>query len=329
MKSLGFHGARFAALAGCVSLVLASCGGDNRVVTEQGPAQQVEPMGGDATNGGAKTGDGTSPVSGGRGGATGAGGESSASGGESNAGGVESGGAPSDAGGAAACAKGTPVPNVRASACHVSICDGLGHVVEHVDQRAVPPSKSDCTFALCDAEGAAHELPRAAGSMCQSNGGRLCDGAGSCVGCLTSRDCKDGQLCLDHDCSDPPCGDKKLDGDETDVDCGGSCAPCDDALRCKIDQDCASDACEPKRLVCLPSSCIDEKQDNDETDIDCGGSCIPCSPGGYADGFETDVDCGGVNNCVRCKAGLHRQHAYDCQAGLKCDTTAQPAVCSR
>src|SRR5580765_4525484 len=39
------------------------------------------------------------------------------------------------------------------------------------------------------------------------------------------------------------CGNGKRDGDETDVDCGGSCAPCNDGQGCVLESDCASQRC--------------------------------------------------------------------------------------
>jgi hypothetical protein len=43
------------------------------------------------------------------------------------------------------------------------------------------------------------------------------------------------------------CSDGKLDGDETDVDCGGSCAPCDVTRACKINGDCQTNNCDTMR----------------------------------------------------------------------------------
>ncbi|MEM7573609.1 MAG: cohesin domain-containing protein [Bacteroidota bacterium] len=48
----------------------------------------------------------------------------------------------------------------------------------------------------------------------------------------------------------PTCNDGIQNGDETGVDCGGSCAPC--------------------------TTCNDGIQNGDETGVDCGGSCDPC-----------------------------------------------------
>ncbi|WP_172826949.1 di-heme oxidoredictase family protein [Flammeovirga sp. SJP92] len=83
----------------------------------------------------------------------------------------------------------------------------------------------------------------------------------------------------------PTCEDGVQNGDETGVDCGGSCAPCQT---------------EP-----LPT-CDDGIQNGDETGVDCGGSCALCqtepSPtcdDGIQNGDETGVDCGG--SCAPCQ----------------------------
>ncbi|MFO0759458.1 MAG: SUMF1/EgtB/PvdO family nonheme iron enzyme [Byssovorax sp.] len=72
------------------------------------------------------------------------------------------------------------------------------------------------------------------------------------------------------------CANLTKDGDETDLDCGGSCAPCDPGRKCTTSADCASGACGSK-LLCLPVSCADGQKNNKETDTDCGGNdCNPC-----------------------------------------------------
>ncbi len=56
--------------------------------------------------------------------------------------------------------------------------------------------------------------------------------------------------------SGPTCTDGIQNGDETGVDCGGSCPPCDGP------------------------TCTDGIQNGDETGVDCGGSCPPCGGNG-------------------------------------------------
>ncbi len=58
-------------------------------------------------------------------------------------------------------------------------------------------------------------------------------------------------------CAPPPgCNDGVQNGDETDVDCGGSCAPCETGQNCEIPNDCLSGQCDGN--VCVGMACTDE-----------------------------------------------------------------------
>jgi hypothetical protein len=89
-----------------------------------------------------------------------------------------------------------------------------------------------------------------------------------------------------------PCRDRVRDGDETDVDCGGSCQPCAAMKQCSRAEDCQSRACDAGR--CRAATCSD----------------------GVRDGYESDVDCGG--SCAKCASGLACAADWDCASG-KCD----------
>ena len=129
----------------------------------------------------------------------------------------------------------------------------------------------------------------------------------------------EGADCPCVDCPDH-CTSMEVDGDESDVDCGGSCNGCRDGLACTADDDCASGACSATLGVCVPAHCANGTVDEDESDLDCGGSCGGCAPGlacgeggdcefgvcgvlstclpfecvdGEIGATETDVDCGG------------------------------------
>lgn len=81
------------------------------------------------------------------------------------------------------------------------------------------------------------------------------------------------------------CLDGVRDGDETDVDCGGSrCPSCSDGLMCGGDRDCKSTHCQSGACV----SCQDSTKNQDETDIDCGGTVCPGCPLGSACRKTTD-----------------------------------------
>jgi hypothetical protein len=162
------------------------------------------------------------------------------------------------------------------------------------------------------------------------------------------------------DAAEASCTDKIRNGDETDVDCGGSCAPCPPNKSCRLDADCSATAsgcdaahggcrCDATSRRCVFNHCFDDKSDDGETGLDCGGDlCAVCGLGQTCrqdtdcssqacdgvslkcvanpcsdhrqDGRETDVDCGGVNSCVRCRPGLKCTGNSDCQGGHTCST---------
>ena len=149
------------------------------------------------------------------------------------------------------------------------------------------------------------------------------------------------------------CMDGVQNGDETDIDCGGSCdAACGDGQGCGGNDDCMSGVCLPDG-TCAPPACDDMVQNGDETDVDCGGPvCDPCPDGnmcnegpdcqskqcddgtctppacddGVQNGNETDVDCGGPD-CDRCPDGNMCTDPTDCQSGSCEGMICIPATC--
>jgi hypothetical protein len=90
-------------------------------------------------------------------------------------------------------------------------------------------------------------------------------------------------------CHAPPqklCEDRALDGDESDVDCGGSCRPCAGGGACTVAADCVTQACDGGH--CRAPSCGDAIRDGYEIDIDCGPGCGKCVDGAHC--HESD-DC--------------------------------------
>ena len=110
-----------------------------------------------------------------------------------------------------------------------------------------------------------------------------------------------GNFCVSGEGPQPTCDDGVQNGDETGIDCGGSCAACatcDDGVQNGDETgiDCGG-SCAP----CV--SCNDGIQNGDETGIDCGGSCEACATcdDGVQNGDETGIDCGG--SCAPCETG--------------------------
>jgi len=74
------------------------------------------------------------------------------------------------------------------------------------------------------------------------------------------------------------CFDRIKDGDESGVDCGGSCAlACPGGQTCNAPTDCQSQTCNAG--ACAAPSCTDGVNDGFETDVDCGWNCAQCMLG--------------------------------------------------
>lgn len=82
------------------------------------------------------------------------------------------------------------------------------------------------------------------------------------------------------------CFDRVRNGDESDVDCGGSCGPCAGGGACRAASDCQTGACDGG--ACRAPSCSDAIRDGEEIDVDCGPGCAPCVDGMFC---HDDVDC--------------------------------------
>jgi hypothetical protein len=75
-----------------------------------------------------------------------------------------------------------------------------------------------------------------------------------------------------------PCADASLNGNETDLDCGGDCGACADGATCATGSDCISTQCDGATNVCTPyDPCSDGIVNGTETGLDCGGACEACS----------------------------------------------------
>lgn len=99
------------------------------------------------------------------------------------------------------------------------------------------------------------------------------------------------------------CTDGVKNGDETDVDCGGTCGSnCIQGKRCQLATDCQQPLSCGVNNQCT-SFCSDGKLNPSETDIDCGGSCG-----------------------ATCLTGKSCQQNTDCQQGLQCNVQKQCAI---
>ena len=218
---------------------------------------------------------------------------------------------------------------------------------------------SDCVSTLCDA-GVCAPMPSCTDQLINGAetdtdcGGSACPACALDKRCTRATDC-DSALCKAGMCAvpsaDPSCSDKQKNATETDVDCGGSCDPCDVDKRCSIAQDCVTLVCAS---VCQPAGCKDGVRNGAETDKDCGGSCTACDVGLVCkagtdckslscknglciantctdlikNGLETGKDCGG-GGCAACPTAEGCSKASDCQS-LVCaaNKTCSAATCT-
>lgn len=183
-------------------------------------------------------------------------------------------------------------------------------------------------------------------------GGRECGPCDDGAACAQATDCVSG-VCDPgtRTCSTASCDDRKLNGIETDVDCGGDCPPCAPTKRCDEADDCVSGICDVTKLCSTPT-CTDMVQNGDETGLDCGGRCGGCPDGaacvvaddctslvctgnicqagqcsdGQLNGTETDVDCG--SNCNDCADNKSCLADTDCLSNSCRNNRCAAATCT-
>ena len=100
------------------------------------------------------------------------------------------------------------------------------------------------------------------------------------------------------------CHDRVLDGDESDVDCGGSCTlKCPAGEACRSVADCQTAGCDSG--TCRAPSCSD----------------------GIRDGIESDVDCGDLAGCAKCGLGKVCVVGTDCASNTCSNEPGATGTC--
>lgn len=130
--------------------------------------------------------------------------------------------------------------------CRQPECDAFGNVVEILYEGDEPgDDNSACTKELCAGWTPYHQ-PLAEGSFCP---GGVCDANGACVECTTDLHCG-SKYCFAQKCYE--CDNGIQDGNEADVDCGGSCPKCA-GEPCGKDSECKTGYCADG--VCCAEAC--------------------------------------------------------------------------
>lgn len=196
---------------------------------------------------------------------------------------------------------GTPVvpvlPGDMPKDCMSTICNGSGVIALAPDAMDVPDALV-CNNGQC-LNGAPVQKPLAVGTPC-AGGATFCNASQTCVVCTLNAGCATGTTCY-QETGCVSCGDGVKNGDETDVDCGGSCNPCADKLACVLPKDCVSTNCK-------------------------NGTCISCFDG-VKNGGEAEIDCGGTSSCLTCP-GTSCFVATECALGFCVDTVCCEEACT-
>jgi len=146
--------------------------------------------------------------------------------------------------------QGTMLADPTPNDCKGMACDGMGSATPVNLNTDLPLDDGDeCTSEACVA-GIPDYPVKAAGTPCM--GDKVCNAVGACVTCAgTNLGCPSGSFCyLQQYCFS--CNDGVKNGDETGVDCGGSCPRCLGAL-CTANTQCASGFCVDG--VCCSTAC--------------------------------------------------------------------------
>jgi hypothetical protein len=199
------------------------------------------------------------------------------------------------------CAKGAPTKTIHDG----KACGGggtlqcVGEVCTGCNGDTACGTTDDCQTATCLPDMTCNYGYKPIGTAC-AGGTTFCDASQKCVECAIDANCAPGKTCYQQS-GCVSCSDKFKNGDETDVDCGGSCSPCADKLACILPKDCKSTMCE-------------------------NGTCISCTDG-VKNGGEAGIDCGGVSTCLACP-GTACSVATECALGFCYDTVCCDKACT-
>ena len=162
-------------------------------------------------------------------------------------------------------------------------------------------------------------------AACAESPDGICDDA--------NNPCRAGFHCVLGACQPSPpaaCDDHAQNGSESDVDCGGSCAPCAATQKCVNGMDCASTVCVNGRCACPAGQHVSGTDCAADTDRACGPDAADCTtafPGGTG-------ACNSANGtCVltSCDSGAHlcggacAQDTSVQSCGASCTPCAAPA----
>ncbi len=186
-------------------------------------------------------------------------------------------------------AAGTALNEQIGGDCQLAVCDGSGGPGQQTDPTDVPDDSNQCTVDEC-VDGLPQTSSAPVGTSCTEGGGRVCDGAGACVGCVGASDCP-GE---DNECATRTC---------VAFACGVSFAAAGVPVAAQAEGDCRQAVCDGQgRVVDIPDDADLPTDGRQCTDDVCaaGVPFNPPFPGGTACSEDGGVLCDGAGTCVEC-----------------------------
>jgi len=194
------------------------------------------------------------------------------------------------------------------STCAVATCDDM---VQNGDETDVDcggscpgcadgegcAESADCESRVCETASSSCASPTCSDTVQNGDetdvdcGGSCPDGCADGGGCALDSDCQ-SRVCdtMSASCAVPTCTDTVQNGDETDVDCGGSCPTgCAEGARCLVDSDCVYGACDASTSRCLNSPPVG----NADTVETFGNTSTVLVPGQQFSLLQNDTDVDG------------------------------------
>ncbi|CAM9866176.1 unnamed protein product, partial [Pylaiella littoralis] len=144
--------------------------------------------------------------------------------------------------------------------------DDLGDVMEDVATEAQAAGDTDTVMQVLDVASSALNAANCSAAPdcqafnrddCGTDGLREDNTCGECMSGTVGVLGPQNSLCVDMDALESSCSDGEKNGDETDVDCGGSsCARCPSGYKCLVDSDCTYNNCPEPTSATDDQICI-------------------------------------------------------------------------
>ncbi|MEP7123035.1 MAG: hypothetical protein ABJE95_19060, partial [Byssovorax sp.] len=196
-------------------------------------------------------------------------------------------------------AAGTPTSAQTAGDCKQNQCNGSGAIVSANQNADVPVDGNLCTSDVCT-QGVPSNPPVQAGSSC--GGGLVCNGSGTCLGCITGADCPGQDTeCQTRTCIASACGVSftaagtptaaQTAGDCKQNECNGSGAIVANVHNADVPNDgvqCTADSCNNGVPKFTPVASGTACSQNGGTVCDAIGDCLQCNTASDCPGSDTD-----------------------------------------